>query len=408
MKEKKKLSFIVPDTNNSDDFIVTSNINNELVNKIDIDKIKPFPNHPFSVLDNNEMEKLVESIKDHGVQEPIMVRSKDDFYELLSGHRRTRAAALAGYSEIPAIVKIMTDDEATIYMVDANLHRENILPSEKAKAYKMKMDALRHQGKKNSSPYDTVSQSEPWSANQIAQSSNESSRQVYRYIRLANLTNRFLEMIDNKELKVKPEPADMIFTMPMNVGLVIAGLAQENQNMLFDCICSIGKVPSLGQANKLLQFQKDGTLTAGTVSSILNERPLSATNTKIKNPCDTVSQSLAAVPDELIQLHNKQERENFITNYKKWGVWKEIPELNLKFYQYKFPTGTQFIVTTYEIVGNKFYNSDYIREIYRLILSPTDTYTDKYGEYGYYDPKGNGKSPLIDYLTKTKSKVLFF
>lgn len=396
MKEKKKLSFVVPTADNSNEFIIAATTTNEFVKSIDIKKIKPFPNHPFSVSDNDEMSKLVESIKDHGVQEPIIVRQKDDCYELLSGHRRTRAATIAGLNTVPAIVKLMTDDEATIYMVDANLHRENILPSEKAKAYKMKMEALRHQGKKTNSK-DTMSQSESWSANQIAQESGESSRQVYRYVRLSNLIDRFLEMIDNSAKKIKPNPIDNVYSMPMNVGLILADISVANQYLLFDCICETETVPNRSQA--MLLQKMDNDFNKEIVYTVL----IGQCN---KQPCDTVS---AVAVGELRQLRNKQERENFINNYEKWGrgIWKEIPELNLKFYRYEFPTGTQFIVMTYQITGNHFYTGDHICTKYRLVLSPNDNYDDKYGEYGYYDPTGNGRSPLIDYLTKTKAKVQF-
>lgn len=265
-----KLSFTAPSVNSPVAPPIGVKLGELIVESVPLCKIKPFPNHPFLVVDDADLRQLADSIRDHGIQEPVMLRPIGEFqYQLLSGHRRCKAAELAGLVCVPAIIKQMTDDEATVYMVDANMHRPHILPSEKAKSYSMKMTALRHQGKRIG---DTSPNNETWSANQIAQDSGESTRQVYRYVRLANLIDRFLEMIDNSEKKVKPNPSDMIFTMRMNVGLTLADLTEEQQYLLFDCICKTGKVPTLSQAMVLHESAKRDALSDDFISLILSEK----------------------------------------------------------------------------------------------------------------------------------------
>lgn len=261
-----KISFTVPTANMPVTLPIGAGLGEGIVETVLLDKIHTFPNHPFLVIENADLQQLADSISDHGVQEPVTLRPTDNGYELLSGHRRCRAAELAGLTSVPAIIRRpMTDDEATVYMVDANLHRPHILPSEKAKSYRMKMDALRHQGK-----HIGGESSESWSANQIAQDAGESSRQVYRYVRLSNLIDRFLEMVDNKEQKVTPNPRDMVFVMPMSVGLTLADLTEEQQYLLFDCICRTGKVPTLSQSMDLHEGAKNDALTDAYISSVLN------------------------------------------------------------------------------------------------------------------------------------------
>lgn len=268
-----RLSFTVPSTNTPTAPPIGAQFGEAIVKSVPLAKIKPFPNHPFLVVEDADLRQLADSIRDHGIQEPVRLRPIGEFqYQLLSGHRRCKAAELAGLICVPAIIKPMTDDEATIYMVDANLHRPHILPSEKAKSYRMKMDALRHQGKRVGNTGQGSTASETWSANRIAQDAGESSRQVYRYVRLSYLIDRFLEMIDNSEKKVKPNPSDMIFAMRMNVGLIIADLTEEQQYLLFDCICKTGKVPTLSQAMDLHERAKRITLSAGFILLLLSEK----------------------------------------------------------------------------------------------------------------------------------------
>ncbi len=260
-----KIAFTVPTAAAPVALPVGAGLGEGIVETVPLDKIHTFPNHPFLVLENADLQQLADSIRDHGVQEPVTLRLANHGYELLSGHRRCRAAELAGLTSVPAIIRPMTDDEATVYMVDANLHRPHILPSEKAKSYRMKMDALRHQGKRIGGE-----SAESWSANQIAQDAGESSRQVYRYVRLSKLIDRFLEMVDNKEQKVTPNPNDMVFVMPMNVALTLADLTEEQQYLLFDCICRTGKVPTLSQSMDIHEGAKNDALTDDYISSVLN------------------------------------------------------------------------------------------------------------------------------------------
>lgn len=168
-------------------------VTNDGTEEIEIARLTTFKNHPFKVIEDERMDSLVESIKENGVLSPILVRKTDDGnYEIISGHRRKRACELAGINKIPAIIKELDDDEAVILMVDSNIQREEILPSEKAYAYKMKMDAMNHRGsgKKN----------EGKSAEVIAESEGIGSRQVYRYMRLTNLIPELLELVDEKKL----------------------------------------------------------------------------------------------------------------------------------------------------------------------------------------------------------------
>lgn len=168
-------------------------VTNDGTEEIEIARLTTFKNHPFKVIEDERMDSLVESIKENGVLSPILVRKMDDGnYEIISGHRRKRACELAGINKIPAIVKELDDDEAVILMVDSNIQREEILPSEKAYAYKMKMDAMNHRG--------SGKKDEGKSAEVIAESEGIGSRQVYRYMRLTNLIPELLELVDEKKL----------------------------------------------------------------------------------------------------------------------------------------------------------------------------------------------------------------
>lgn len=190
--------------------------------EIDISKLTTFKNHPFKVLEDEKMDSLVESIKENGVLAPILVRKlSGDKYEIISGHRRKRACEIAGISKIPAIIKDLDDDEAIILMVDSNIQREEILPSEKAYAYKMKLEALSHQGLKKDGGE---------SADQIAEAEGIGQRQVYRYIRLTNLVPELLDLVDEKKL-----------TMVMAID--ISYLAKDLQEAIYESIMN-GKQPT--------------------------------------------------------------------------------------------------------------------------------------------------------------------
>ena len=224
-----------------------------VVKRIPLDLIDDFPEHPFSVKDDTDMELLVDSIKQNGVITPVELREKEGGrYELISGHRRRRASHLAGLSDIPAIIEDLTDEEATIRMVDANLQREKILPSEKAWAYRMKLEAIKRQGSRSdltSSQVETKLRADE----QIATASGESRAQVQRYIRLTNLIPYFLDILDNGKL-------------PFTVAVELSYIPEDKQLMLSDLI---KKAPQLPQATELRHLATAGVLTVESAERVL-------------------------------------------------------------------------------------------------------------------------------------------
>ena len=258
-----------------------------VVKKIPLDLIDDFPGHPFSVKDDADMELLVDSIKQNGVITPIEVREKDGGrYELISGHRRRRASQLAGLSDIPAIIENLTDEEATVRMVDANLQREKILPSEKAFAYKMKMEALKKQGVRSdltSSQLETKLRSDE----KIAAASGESRAQIQRYIRLTKLIPYFLDMLDNGKL-------------PFTVSVELSYIPEDKQIMLSKLI---KKAPQLPQATELKHLANAGFLTLETAERVLFPKKL-----EIDEDEETVEEVLPETSkknDVLTQLKEK-------------------------------------------------------------------------------------------------------
>ena len=239
----------------------------EKVEEISIDLLDEFPNHPFKVLKNEELSKLEESIKDNGVLEPIIVRKKDDRYEIVSGHRRKLASTLVGLKSIPCIVRNMNDDEATIYMVDSNMHRETILPSEKAKAYKMKLDALSHQGQRNDLTSARVGHK---SRDMIAEENGESREQVRRYIRLNELIPELLDMVDNKEIAFNP-------------AVELSYLKKKEQEVLLDTMNYCDATPSHAQAIILKKLSQNGELNDEKIVDLMEqEKPNQISKIKIR------------------------------------------------------------------------------------------------------------------------------
>lgn len=259
MAKKEEIKFNMPSV---DDLFTDAKgkdiLDIEKVIKLPIDKIIPFPNHPFKVKDDNEMENMVESIKEYGVIHPIIVRQKDDgSYEMISGHRRKRAAEIAGISEIKAIVRNLTDEEATIYMVDTNLQREEVLPSEKAFAYKMKLEAMNHQGKRNDLTSTQVG-SKLRTNEQFAEEIGESREQIRRYIRLTELIPELLNMVDEKRIALNP-------------AVELSYLTKDEQYVLLDCVQCYDATPSQAQAKHLKMLSQEGTLTAEKIEEIMGE-----------------------------------------------------------------------------------------------------------------------------------------
>lgn len=221
--------------------------------------ITDFPNHPFKIIDNEEMDNMVESIKEIGVKVPVLVRPKQNGgYEMVAGHRRNYATKKAGLNGIPAIVREMTDEEATIIMVDSNIQREKILPSEKAFAYRMKMEALSHQGKKETSRQVGEKLA---SADMIGKDNGESGRQVQRYIRLTELIQELLDMVDIGKISFSP-------------AVEISYLTKEEQNLLYCYIQKYDATPSQSQAIYLKKLSQEGKLTTNKLEEIMSaEKP---------------------------------------------------------------------------------------------------------------------------------------
>ncbi len=221
-------------------------------------EISDFPNHPFKVKQDEAMAEMVESVRKYGVLVPALVRPKEDGgYEMVAGHRRKFAATLAELSEIPCIVRNLTDDEATIIMVDSNLQRETILPSEKAFAYKMKLEAMKRQGQRSdltSTPLVSKSRSNE----ELGQKNGDSREQVRRFIRLTELIPSVLDMVDSGKIAFRP-------------AVELSYLSKEQQQSLYDTMECEDCTPSLAQAIKMKEFSKDGKLTEEVILSIMQE-----------------------------------------------------------------------------------------------------------------------------------------
>ena len=223
--------------------------------------ISDFPNHPFKVKQDEAMAEMVDSVKLYGVLAPALVRPKaDGGYEMVAGHRRKCAATLAGITEMPCIVRNLTDDEATIIMVDSNLQRETILPSEKAFAYKMKLEAMKRQGQRSdltSTPLEPKLKGSR-SNEELAASSPDSRSQIQRYIRLTELIPSVLDMVDSGKIAFRP-------------AVELSYLSKEQQQSLYDTMECEDCTPSLAQAIKMKEFSRDGKLTEEVILSIMQE-----------------------------------------------------------------------------------------------------------------------------------------
>lgn len=220
--------------------------------------LHPFEGHPFKVLDDELMEQTVESIKQIGVVSPLIVRpDPEGGFEILSGHRRLHAAQLAGLETVPVIVKEMDDDAAIIFMVDSNLQRENILPSERAFSYKMKLEAMKHQGQRGDLTSDQVGQ-KSWAVNQLADDANESKTQVQRFIRLTNLIPEILDMVDEKKIAFNP-------------AVELSYLKTSEQKEFLEAMDYAQASPSLSQAQRLKKLSQEGGCTLDVMCEVMNE-----------------------------------------------------------------------------------------------------------------------------------------
>lgn len=230
----------------------------ERVQNISISELVPFKDHPFKVVDDEAMLRTTESIAQYGVLTPLIARPLENGgYEIISGHRRAHAAEMAGLTEVPVLVRQMDDDAATVLMVDSNLQRENILPSERAYAYKMKLEAMKHQGERSDL---TSGQLGPKlrSDEQLAQEAGESRKQVQRYIRLTNLIPELLEMVDQKQISFNP-------------AVELSYLAPEEQEIFMQAMDEVQASPSLSQAQRLKKLAQEGNFTMDAAREIMNE-----------------------------------------------------------------------------------------------------------------------------------------
>ena len=229
-----------------------SNIKEVQAMQLPIQKLRPFENHPFQVKDDDEMNQLVWSVLTQGILTPLVVRPlKNDEYEVISGHRRLRACQKAGIETVPALIYALDRDAAAIALVDSNLHREKILPSEKAFAYKMKMDALSHQG-------TSRQLGEKWSVSQLSEAGTDSERQIHRYIRLTELIPQILSMVDSEKIALTP-------------AVELSYLTKQEQQDLLETMESEDCTPSLSQAVQLKKLSQSGELTMDKIFEILRE-----------------------------------------------------------------------------------------------------------------------------------------
>lgn len=313
-----------PELESFEDIFTTETFREELklekVRDIPISMLHDFKDHPFHVSDDEDMQKTVESIRQYGVLTPAIARPRDDgTYELISGHRRKHACELAGIKEMPVIVRNMDDDTATILMVDSNLQRENILPSERAKAYKMKMEALRHQGERKDlhkgrqgTSRQVVEKSDLddstcgqvghklgiKSRELLAEGTGESARQVQRFLRLNNLNPELLDKVDSRQIAFNPA-VELSFLKP------------EEQDYLVQAMDSWQATPSLSQAQRLKKFSQEGKCSHDVIDAVLSEEK--------KKDVDRVVLKTAEIGKYFPKSYTPKQMENTIIKLlEKW------------------------------------------------------------------------------------------
>lgn len=230
----------------------------EHVQQLDISKLVPFSGHPFKVRDDEEMEKTVDSIKQFGVLNPVIVRPMDNgLFEIVSGHRRCHASALAGLESVPGIVRNLDDDEATILMVDSNLQRETILPSERAMALKMRYEAMKHQGERKDLTSSQIGTKLRTDA-ELAEIMGESRNQIQRYIKLNDLVPELMDMVDNKQIAFNP-------------AVELAYIPQEKQKEFLIAMDYAQSTPSLSQAQRIKKLSQEGMCTLEAMCAVMDE-----------------------------------------------------------------------------------------------------------------------------------------
>ena len=278
----------------------------EQVQQIPIGELFPFKNHPFKVLDDESMQRTVESVEQYGVLSPLIARPRPEGgYEIISGHRRQHAAQLAGLDALPVIVRNMDDDAAVLLMVDSNLQRENILPSERAFAYKMKLEALKNQGARSDLTSRQVGE-KLWSVSQVGADANESERQVHRFIRLTNLVPELLDMVDEKKIAFNP-------------AVELSYLDESQQRDFLEAMNDTQNAPSLSQAQHLKKLAQQGHFSYDAAFAIMGE-PKKDELDKVVIKNDTLrkyfprSYTPKQMEDTIIKLleqwQRKQQRQN--------------------------------------------------------------------------------------------------
>ena len=290
-----------------DDIFETDTSRNEAkqerVQEIPLSQLHPFEGHPFKVVDDEEMQKTVESVRDFGVLTPAIARpDPDGGYEIISGHRRHRASELAGKETMPVIVREMDDDAAIILMVDANLQRETILPSERAFAYKMKLDAIKHQGARSDLTSDQVGP-KLTAAEKVAEEANDSQTQVKRYIRLTELTPELLDMVDSGQIKFNP-------------AVELSYLAKEEQKDFLEAMDYAQAAPSLSQAQRIKKLAQEGDCTLDAMCEIMNEMK--------KDEMDKVTLKTSVLRKYFPKSYtNKQMEDKIIQLLEQWQKKRE-------------------------------------------------------------------------------------
>ena len=263
---------------------------------IPVEKLHPFAGHPFKVKDDDEMNTLIESVQTQGILSPLIVRpiESTDEYEVISGHRRLHAAVKAGIAEVPALIYALDRDAAAIAVVDSNLHREHILPSEKAFAYKLKYEALKHQG--TSCQLGTKLRTDE----QIAEKANDSARQIQRYIRLTYLIPEFLEKMDNNEIA-------------LSVGVELSFLDEQCQREVLEQCAINDCTPSYSQAWRMHKADREGTLTTAVIQTVMSEEKANQ-KARLKIPMERIrkyfpqSYTAAQIEDAVVKLCERDYR----------------------------------------------------------------------------------------------------
>ncbi len=297
-KVKKEIKLNIDHDNTFDEMLLDQQVNRKKDGIVDIpiEKLHSFVNHPFKVLDDEKMDELVESIKENGILSPVVVRPVEDGYELISGHRRTHAAKIAGFAAVPAVIRDLNDEEATVLMVDANIQREEILPSERAHSLKMKIDALNRmvkrgdrQGKKN--------------RDLAGEDAGLSGRQVQRYLNLNDLNQGFLDMVDDKKIQ-------------MGLGLEIASMRPEVQQWIFDFV-EMGSVINSDIISKLKRVDETEGLDEEVINCILNEQ-------EQKPKCRKITLSERKLNKYFSEIYTIEEIESILYNL--LDQWKRTME----------------------------------------------------------------------------------